>query len=281
MERWKPDKEPDESRETRTNRRWNFKRLAPIVLGVASLFGGEHQTMAQSTHYEAQPNHVGLSPGLINSRFGLSEITKTANGMLLGTYSKEESKALRKGLVAKYGEPAVEFGLQLEEEEIQITQDVGAKIALQYNNDQVSKERIAKLDVEGNDLEIRHGIKEMALDSAIEKAVLDELIGTYHFAMRAEHRNGTFQIHGPKTEAVSEWTVQVSYEKYQAPTGEGEVVSTQKMEKMLNDYLSKQQMDPKRIPTHYNFKYVVKDPDSSPDHPVYILVEGIAEEPAK
>jgi hypothetical protein len=211
----------------------------------------------------------------------LNEITMAGNGMLLGTYSKEKSEALRKGLVAKYGEPAVEFGLQFEEEEIQITQDIGEKTALQYNNDQASKARIAKLDVEGNDLEVRHGIKEMALESAIEKAASDDSIGTYHFAMRAEHRNSASQIHGSKTEAVSEWTVQVSYEKYQAPTGEDEPVSTQKMEKMLSDYLSKQNMDLKGIQTHYNFKYVVKDPGSSLDRPVYILMEGIAGEPAK
>jgi hypothetical protein len=281
MERWKPDKEPHESHEIRTNRRWAFERLAPIVLGVASLFGGEHQATAQVPYSGWGPNQVEPSSELINSRFGLNEITSTGNGILLGTFSKEKSEALRKGLVAKYGEPAVEFGLQFEKEEIQITQDIGEKIALRYNNDQVSKERIAKLDVEGNDLEVRHGIKEIALESAIKKAASDDSIGTYHFAMRAEHRNGVFPSHGPKTDAMSEWTVQVSYGKYQAPTGEDEPVSTQKIEQMLNNYLSKQHMNLNGVRTHYKFKYVVKDPGSSPDHLVYILVDGVAEESAK
>src|ERR1039458_3739400 len=266
------------ARENRLRRRLFFKRMAPVILGVASLWGGEHQAIAQSDLPEQRPQETEMFREFGKSRFGLDEITKVGNGVLLGTYAKDRGQMLKKQLVVKYGEAAVEFGFQFEREEIDIAEALEEKIALQSRTDEASKERIAKLDSESNALEVRHAVEELALDSLLEKTAVNNLIGTQHFSLHVDHANGSLFGAAEKTTTKTDRTVQVSYEKYQALAGESETVSSRKMEEMLNEYLSKQGMDLGAVRTHYSFKYLVKDPASPQDRPVYLLVEGVADE---
>ena len=265
----------------RSKMRSFFERMTPVVLGVASLWAGEHQVIGQSNFPEQRPQETESFQEFGKSRFGLNEITKVANGVLLGTYPKDRGQMLRKQLVAKYGEAAVEFGFQFEREEIQIAGTLEEKIALQYRTDEASKERIAKLDSESNALEVRHAIEELALESMLEKTAVNNSIGTQHFNVRVDHANGSLFGATAKTATKTDRTLQVSYEKYQALAGESETVSSRKMEQMLNEYLSGQGMDLGAVRTHYSFKYLVKDPASPPDRPVYLLVEGVTDEPGR
>jgi hypothetical protein len=193
----------------------------------------------------------------------------------------EKGEALRKQLVEKYGEAAVEFGLQFDEEDNQLAGADAEKEALQIKTDEASRKRIAALDAEQIELGRTHWGKSLALESVFETLPDNQSMGTHHYSMGLNHLNGaplsSEQSHHTKTV----WTEQVSYEKYQATDGESESVSEKRMEGILNDYLLKQGMDRKKIPSHDAFRYFVKDPASPPDHPVYLLVEGFTEMPGQ
>lgn len=264
--------------ENRTRRRSLFARTAPVILGLASLWGGEHLAVAQTDKLDRGPEKVEVSREFSNSHFGLDEITRVGNGVLLGTFSKERGEMAKKHLVAKYGESAVEFGFQFEREEIEIANASEGKIALQNSTDEMSIERIAALDAKTSLLESRHVIEELALESLLKKPAIENSIGTQHFAVRVENKGGSPFILGGKNSTRTDQTVQVSYVKSLTLTGESEVAIKQTMERLLSEYLKQQGLDIRNSRVHYNFEYLVRDPASYSDRPVYLLVEGFIHE---
>jgi hypothetical protein len=290
MEKFNPAKEHGEEAvnppyldrlENRGKRRAIYKRITPLALGVASLFGGEHQAMSQTHPSERESQRIELSREFTDSTFGFYEIVEAGFRIQSKYYPKEKGEALRKQLVAKYGEAAVEFGFQFDAEDNQLARADAEKEALRIKTDAASQERMVALDAEQIPLGKTHWAKSLALESVLEALPENRSMGTHHYSMGADHLNGAPLSGEQGRYTKTEWTEQVSYEKYQAPVGESESASAKQMERVLEDYLLKQGMDRKKIETQDAIRYFVRDPASPPERPVYLLVEGFVEKPGR